>query len=236
MKFSHSSTIGVRWTLFPSLLASVILAGAGALPVLYAAGPEATPANPVIAERLFTSPDEAITALRTATGANDVTALKAIFGPEYQETKTGDKVQDANNAQRFAAAMAQSCNPVKEGDEKITLEVGTNDWPFPIPLVKAGGQWYFDTAAGKEEIINRHIGKDELHAIGVCRAYVMAQQKYASANPVTGAALNYARKFKSTPGKKDGLYWPATADETPSPLKARTQYQLVVSAVTFVSG
>ena len=89
-------------------------------------------------------------------------------------------MQDANNAQKFAAAMAQGCNPVKEGDDKITLEIGTNNWPMPIPLVKADGQWHFDTAAGKEEIINRHIGKDELHAIGVCRAYVTAQRQYAS--------------------------------------------------------
>jgi hypothetical protein len=143
--------------------------------------------------------------------------LQEIFGPEFKELKTGDQVQDANNAQRFAAAMAESCNQVKEGDEKSTLEVGTNNWPMPIPLVKADGQWHFDTAAGKEEIINRHIGKDELCAIGVCRAYVTAQRQYASANPTTGGAVNYAQKFKSTPGKKDGLYWPVAENETASP-------------------
>jgi hypothetical protein len=88
---------------------------------------------------------------------------------------------------------------------------------MPIPLVKADGQWHFDTVAGKEEIINRHIGKDELCAVGVCRAYVTAQRQFANANPVTGAALNYAQKFKSTPGKKDGLYWLAAENETPSP-------------------
>jgi hypothetical protein len=85
---------------------------------------------------------------------------------------------------------------------------------MPIPLVKADGQWRFDTAAGKEEIINRHIGKDEFHAIGICRAYVTAQQQYASANP---DAVKYAQKFKSAPGMKDGLYWPAAADEPASP-------------------
>jgi hypothetical protein len=86
---------------------------------------------------------------------------------------------------------------------------------MPIPLVKADGQWHFDTAAGKEEVINRHIGKDELHAIGVCRAYVTAQRQYASVN--AGQDASYALKFKSTPGKKDGLYWPAVANEPASP-------------------
>jgi hypothetical protein len=88
---------------------------------------------------------------------------------------------------------------------------------MPIPLVKTNGQWYFDTAAGKEEIINRHIGKDELHAIGVCRAYVTAQRQYASANPDAGGGAKYAQKFKSTPGMKDGLYWPSAENEPASP-------------------
>jgi hypothetical protein len=86
---------------------------------------------------------------------------------------------------------------------------------MPIPLVKADGQWHFDTAAGKEEVINRHIGKDEIHAISVCRAFVTAQQQYASMDAVSGT--NYARKFKSTPGKKDGLYWAASENEPASP-------------------
>jgi hypothetical protein len=126
-------------------------------------------------------------------------------------------VQDANNAQGFANALAQGCQPVKDGEDKITFEVGTNNWPMAIPLVKADGQWHFDTAAGKEELITRHIGKDELHAIGVCRAYVAAQRQFAGANPDAGAVTTYAQKFKSTPGKKDGLYWPAAANESASP-------------------
>ncbi len=88
---------------------------------------------------------------------------------------------------------------------------------MPIPLVKTDGQWRFDTAAGKEEIINRHIGKDELHAIGVCRAYVTAQRQYASLNPQTGGEAKYALKFKSAPGKKDGLYWASAENEPASP-------------------
>jgi hypothetical protein len=185
---------------------------------LHAAEPNETPQQkPVVAQRLFASPDEAFKALRAATEAKDKAALTEIFGPDYKELSTGDEVQDANNAQKFAMAIAQSCHPVKEGEDKITLEVGTNNWPMPIPLVKADGQWHFDTAAGKEEIINRHIGKDELHAIGVCRAYVTAQQQYASMNPDAGGGAKYALKFKSTPGKKDGLYWPSAENGPASP-------------------
>ena len=213
MKFSN------QLTRFASLLTIALLTGAWCiLPVdLPAAEPEAAPQKPMVAQQLFASPDEAIKALQTAAEAKDNAALSDIFGPEFQKLVTGDKVQDANNAQRFATAMAQGCNPVKEGEDKITFEVGTNNWPMPIPLVKTNGQWYFDTAAGKEEIINRHIGKDELHAIGVCRAYVTAQRQYASANPDAGGGAKYAQKFKSTPGMKDGLYWPSAENEPASP-------------------
>jgi hypothetical protein len=204
MKFSN------QFRHFASLLTAALLAGAGSIFSLHAT--ETNEASPSPAQQLFTSPAEAVKALQAATQVKDTTALDEIFGPEVRELLTGDKVQDANNAQRFANAMAQSCNLVQDGDDKITLEVGTNDWPMPIPLVKTNGQWFFDTAAGKEEIINRHIGKDELHAIGVCRAYVTAQRQYARMN---GAV--FALKFKSTPGKKDGLYWPVTENEPASP-------------------
>jgi hypothetical protein len=171
-------------------------------------------AQPQVQQRTFASPDDAVKALQMATQTKDTLAMQEMFGPSFQELLTGDRVQDANNAQRFAVAMAQSCNQVKEGEDKITLEVGTNGWPMPIPLVRTSGQWHFDTDAGKEEIINRHIGKDELCAIGVCRAYVTAQRQYASD---VGGGTNYARKFKSTPGKKDGLYWPVAENEAASP-------------------
>jgi hypothetical protein len=203
MKFSNLSAR------FQSLLTIALLAGTQGIL-------SAQPANvqPVVAQQMFASPDDAVKALQTATAARDTSALDAIFGPEVKQVLTGDPVQDANNAQRFAAAMAQGCNPVPEGDDKITFEVGTNNWPMPIPLVRTNGQWYFDTAAGREEIINRHIGKDELHAIGVCRAYVTAQLQYAGA---AGGGADYAQKFKSAPGRKDGLYWPVAENEPASP-------------------
>src|ERR1700677_974205 len=213
MKLSHHSKR------FSKLITSALLSGACGILLanLHAAQPGENPQKPLVAQRLFASPDEAVKALRTAVESADKGALGEIFGPEYQELSTGDAVQDAHNAKRFAAAMEQGCNPVKEGEDKITLEVGTDNWPMPIPLVEADGQWHFDTAAGKEEIINRHIGKDELHAIGVCRAYVAAQRDYATENLSEGAGVKYAQKFKSTPGRKDGLYWPAAENEAASP-------------------
>lgn len=217
MKYSN------RFTHFFSLLNMALLAGAcGFLPAIVPTTMrgqdlKAAPAQPQVDQRTFTSPDEAVTALQTATAAKDNSTLQKIFGPEFKELQTGDRVQDANNAQRFAAAMSQSCLQVKEGEDKITLEVGTNNWPYPIPLVKSGEKWFFDTAAGKDEMINRHIGKDELCAIGVCRTYVVAQHQYASANLAMVGVVSYAQKFKSTPGKKDGLYWPVMEGEAASP-------------------
>jgi hypothetical protein len=210
------STLLTRFSSLSTL--ALLVAASNVLPAkLQAAEPDATPAQPAITEQLFASPDEAVKALQTAVEAEDQAALQTIFGPEFSELLTGDKVQDANNTKRFATAMAQNCNQVKDGDDKITLEVGTNNWPCPIPLVKADNQWHFDTTAGKEEIINRHIGKDELCAIGVCRTYVIAQLQYAGASPANGGVMSYAQKFKSTPGKRDGLYWPAAEGETTSP-------------------
>ena len=211
MKFS------IQLTTFSNLWAIALCAGAWSiLPAnLHAGEPNDARQKTCVAQRSFASPEEAIKALQAATKAKDKASLVEIFGPQFRDLSTGDKVQDANNAKRFAIAIAQSCTPVKEGEDKISLEIGTNNWPMPIPLVQADGQWRFDTAAGKEEVINRHIGKDELHAIGVCHAYVAAQQQYASME--AGAGSKYAQKLKSAPGEKDGLYWPSAGNEPSSP-------------------
>ncbi len=209
MKFSNQSTrlshffsislLAFAWAIFPAHV--------------HAAGSSN-------AQQSFPSSEAAIAALQTAVAANDHAALTKLFGPEFNELMTGDKVQDANNLKKFAADLAQRCQPVKNGDDKITLQIGSNNWPMPIPLVQADGQWHFDTEAGKEEIINRHVGKDELTAIGVCRAYVTAQRQYTSENPNGGVGTKYAQHFKSSPGKKDGLYWAAASNEPASPLRA----------------
>lgn len=150
-------------------------------------------------QQRFASPEDAVKALRAAVEADDQAALTRLFGPDLPSLRTGDPVQDAKNAHHFAEAMKQQCHLEKQDDE-IFIDVGTNDWPMPIPLTESNGQWYFDTAAGKEEIIDRHIGRDELAAIAVCHAYLQAQQQFASEN---GGV--YARRFRNSPGQKDGL-------------------------------
>ena len=155
--------------------------------------------QPASGQRTFSTPAEAVQALQQATASQDKVALRQLFGPDYEQLKTGDPKVDAKNAEHFAQAVAQNCNPVPEGDGIVEIEIGTNKWPMPIPLIKTGDQWHFDTDAGKEEIIARHIGKDELHAIGVCRAYVKAQNQYASMD--VGPDSSCALKFKSSSGK-----------------------------------
>jgi Protein of unknown function (DUF2950) len=168
-------------------------------------------------QRLFASPEQATTALLEAARTKDKTALHEIFGPDAQELLTGDAVQDAANFQSFSRALAEKCLPEPEGDDKVILNIGAQNWPFPIPLIKKDGQWLFDTDAGREEIINRHIGKDELNAIGVCHAYVEAQREYFCQDRDGNGMRKYAQKFKSTPGKRDGLYWQSTRKEEASP-------------------
>jgi hypothetical protein len=128
-------------------------------------------AQPAPAQTTFATPEAAISALGAAVRVHDKTALHAIFGPGVRDLLTGDEVQDKGNSLRFAKAVEEGVKPVSENADFITLEVGKNGWPFPIPLVRENSVWRFDTAAGKEKIISRHIGKDELHAIGVLRAY-----------------------------------------------------------------
>lgn len=158
--------------------------------------------TPAPGQQTFASPDDAVLALRIAVESdNRAAAMGKIFGPEIQSLRTGDKVQDNKNARHFAMAMAQSCQLYKESDNELFVEVGTNNWPMPIPLVHTNGQWFFDTPAGKQEAIDRHIGKDELAAIGLARAYVTAQRQFAA---IDGGV--YAEKFKNSNGERDGLY------------------------------
>jgi hypothetical protein len=133
--------------------------------------PRAAAQQPAPGQTTFASPEEAVAALSAAVKIHDKAAFHAIFGPGIGDLLTGDEAQDKANSRRFAKAMGEGVRPVSESGDKTTLEIGKNNWPFPIPLVKENSVWRFDTAAGKEEIVNRHIGKDELHAIGVCRSF-----------------------------------------------------------------
>jgi hypothetical protein len=165
----------------------------------------------------FASPADAVKALTEATQAKDVAAVRAIFGSAVTELLSGDATQDAVEFGNFSKNVALMCNPVALSADKVVLYIGAENWPFPIPLVRANGKWFFDAIAGKEEVLNRRIGGDELTAISVCRTYVDAQHEYASVDRDGGGVLNYAQRLNSTPGHHDGLYWEPGDNEDISP-------------------
>ena len=196
----------------------LVLAATLALVVGAAVSPlQADPTAPAATPRSFSSPDEAVKALVAATKAGDHAAVDAIFGPEVKDLLSGDPKQDVLEFAVFAKLIGQFSQLVQKADDRFVLNLGDQNWPFPIPLVKRDGAWSFDTAAGKEEIVNRRIGEDELIAIGVCRTYLMAQREYASEDRAGDGVLKFAQRLRSTPGQKDGLYWPAAPDEDQSP-------------------
>jgi hypothetical protein len=172
-------------------------------------------ANP----KSFKSPEEAVKALAEAVKGNDTKELFAIFGPSGKELiSSGDEVADKTGRDRFVKAYEEMNRLVNESDKKVILHVGNGDWPFPIPVVKKGGYWLFDTKAGKEEILNRRIGRNELNAIQVCLAYVDAQREYVLKDRDGDKLLEYAQRFISRKGEKNGLYWEAKEGEPQSPL------------------
>ncbi len=171
-------------------------------------------------QKRFASPDEAVKALVEAVKAGDATALMAILGPEARPLiSSGDSVADKQVRQRFVAAYEQAHKLDTVGDAKVVLSIGKDDWPLPIPVVKAGDAWRFDTGAGKEEILNRLIGRNELNTIQVCLAYVDAQREYARLGHDGAGGPEYAQKIISDKGRRNGLYWEAVEEgEVPSPL------------------
>ena len=174
------------------------------------------------AQKLFSSPEEARDALVAAAGSQDRAGLAAIFGPEHEQLRSGDAVQDQRHSEQFAVRVREACTLQKVSDTKYTLVIGANHFPFPIPIVKDGDKWRFDTKAGLNEILNRRIGENELSAIMTCRAYAMAQWEYFSQGGLHNddGLAEYAQKFISTPGMHDGLYWETTPEQDPSPLGA----------------
>ena len=170
-------------------------------------------------QKSFKSPEEAVRALGDAVKGNDTKELLTIFGPEGKELiSSGDKVADETGREHFAQAYEEMNKLVSENDTKVILHVGKGDWPFPIPVVKRGEYWLFDTMAGREEILNRRIGRNELSAIQVCLAYVDAQREYILKDRDEDKLLEYARRLQSRKGKKNGLYWEAKEGEEQSPL------------------
>ncbi len=174
-------------------------------------------------QKTFKTPEEAvkgvIDAVKSAAKSDDTKELLAIFGPAGKEIiSSGDQVADKAGRERFVKACEEMTKLEKETDKKVTLVVGNNEWPFPIPIVKKGETWVFDTMAGKEELLNRRIGRNELNTIQTCLAYVDAQREYAMKDRDSDKVREYAQKFRSTKGKKDGLYWEAKEGEEQSPL------------------
>ena len=169
-------------------------------------------------QKLFSTPEDALKGLVEAVKAHDKDALGQIFGPSAKELRSSDDVQAAAEFDEFAKHVAEKTNLVKEDDSKAIIYLGNENWPFPIPLVKTNYQWFFDTDAGKEEILNRRIGEDELTAILVCRTYVKAQREYVLKDWDNDGILAYAQKLRSDPGKKNGLFWRHAPGEAVSPL------------------
>jgi hypothetical protein len=170
------------------------------------------------AQQTFDTPEAAVQALLDAVKNRDVDALSAIFGPEHMDELVGpDKVEAREGVEAFAekAAVAHSLQP--DGKGGMTLVVGAEAWPFPVPLIKDGNKWRFDTETGVEEIIDRRVGENELSAIAVLNEYVDAQVAYASQDRDGDDVLEYAQKIVSTPGKHDGLYWKSTDPDDVSP-------------------
>ena len=170
------------------------------------------------AGKAFATPEEAVSALEAAAVSADRSALRVIFGPAAEELQNPDQVQAAHELGRFTAALGQAKRIVRESDSRCVLEVGAEAWPFPVPLVHKDGAWFFDTAAGKDELLNRRIGRNELMTLSAMRAYVEAQRDYASKDRDGDEVLEYAQTILSAPGKKDGLYWPPELDGEISPL------------------
>jgi hypothetical protein len=170
--------------------------------------------------RTFASPDEADKALIAVAKSGDQATILAIFGPDSKELiSSGDPVEDKNAIAAFISRYDVMHRWRKLGDGAAMLLVGADNFPFPIPLKRnASGQWFFDTAAGKEEILNRRIGRNELAIIDVCKAVANAQAQYFSQLHDGASTKQYAMKFISDSGKQNGLYWKSDAGQPESPL------------------
>ena len=170
--------------------------------------------------KLFATPDEASSALLAAAQSRDQTAAVAIFGPDSKEIIfSGDAVEDKNAADAFVERYGVMHRWRKLADSAQILLVGADNFAFPIPLKKnTDGQWFFDTAAGKEEILNRRIGRNELATIDTCEAAARAQAQYYSQLHDSAIRKQYALKFISDPGKQNGLYWQSSPGQPESPL------------------
>ena len=167
----------------------------------------------------FESAEAAAQALAAAVQSDEAGALLEVLGKEAEPVlNSGDPVQDKNSRARFLEAYASAHTLRADAAGVATLEVGADAWPFPFPIVRRDGRYRFDSTAGGEEVINRRVGANELATIQSCLAFVDAQREYYARNAAREPLLHFAQKLASTPGQKDGLYWPTSGTEPQSPL------------------
>jgi len=206
----------IQKTLVAAMTAASLAVAGG---LAYAQAATAPPAAKSAAKQSsFASSEAAAAALADAVRGKDVQKLLAVVGPGSGDWLfSGDQVQDANDWKKFLAAYDEKHSFDDKGTRAV-LQVGKDDWPFPAPLVKKDGKWLFDANAGREEILNRRIGQNELDTMQTLLAVVDAQREYAASDPDRNGFADYARRFVSTPGKKDGLYWATEAGKPESPL------------------
>lgn len=167
----------------------------------------------------YATPEAAMQAFRASLQAPDPSAMLDLFGSQHMaELLGGDPAAARQSYALLQRAATASMTLENEAADRAVILMGRRAWPMPIPLVKGADGWSFDVAAGMEEIIDRRIGQNELSAIEFCRAYIEAQRQYAGADHDSDDVLEYAQRIASTPGKRDGLYWPDDGDGTVSPL------------------
>jgi hypothetical protein len=172
-----------------------------------------------LSQKSFASPKEAVSALVAAVRVDDKKELLSILGPESEELiSSGDELADKAGSDKFLNAYDEMNKLEKASANKMILHIGKDDWLLPIPIVEKNSTWFFDTKAGKSEILNRRIGRNELNVIEVLHAYVNAQREYATKDCKGEGAVEFAQKINSTEGNHDGLYWEAKEGEEMSPL------------------
>jgi len=179
----------------------------------------AADAAPVAAGQTYATAEDAVTALVNAVRSDKLDATMAVLGPGSEKlVNSGDAVVDDTARKKFVAAYDEKHQLTANGTDSMTLVVGNDDWPLPIPIVKSDGKWHFDSPAGAQELVDRRIGRDEIAAIRTSLTYVDAQKDfYALARQVEGTAF-YAQQLVSNPGRHDGLYWVPDDGEDDSPL------------------
>ena len=197
----------IYWPAMAGMLATLLLS----LPVM--AGCQELP------QQTFASPEAARQALVDTARTHDLARTERLFGPLAKEMEPGDQIELQNEFAEFTEHVLEQTELAPEGEDKVILLIGAKKWPFPIPLVKTGTTWLFDTRLGREALLEQRIGQNELTAIRICRAYVEAQAVYyALPEPDGDQVPKYAQHFISQAGRRDGLYWPTTAGAPPSPL------------------